>query len=194
MAAPALRRTVGRLAAGGYMPAECGECALDVAVVQRAFSGHRAPFVVPDEVWTQFSANVEVDSLHRWLTANNAGQRSFNMMLAAGHAILVAVRRRRALASACSSIVTLHHMRARPVGRPSHLCSLLTHVRDTCATASALVFETLSTVVIVECFLPCFKCYTVRISPARLVPFQGRGFTQGVRIRSREYVHRVLSA
>ena len=86
LAAPALRRTVGRLAAGGYMPAECGECALDVAVVQRAFSGHRAPLVVPDEVWTQFSTSVEVDSLHRWLTANNAGRRFFNMMLAAGHA------------------------------------------------------------------------------------------------------------
>ena len=65
MAASALHRTVGRLAAGGDMPAECGECALDVPAVQRAFSGHRTPLAVPEEVWTQLSTNVEVGSLHR---------------------------------------------------------------------------------------------------------------------------------
>ena len=63
----------------------CGECALDVTAVQRAFFGHRALLAVPDEVWTQFSTNVEVDSLHRWLTANSAGLRTGNMMIAAGH-------------------------------------------------------------------------------------------------------------
>ena len=69
MADPALHRTVGSLAADEGMPAVCGECALDVPAVQRAFSGHRAPLAVSEEVWTQFSTSVEVDSLHLWLTA-----------------------------------------------------------------------------------------------------------------------------
>ena len=85
MAAPALLRTVGRLAAGEDMPAQCGECALDVTAVQRPLSGHRAPLAVPEEVWMQFSTNVKVSSLHEWLTANFARRRTFNMMLAAGH-------------------------------------------------------------------------------------------------------------
>ena len=64
----------------------CGECALEVPAVQRAFSGHRAPLAVSEEVWTQFSTSVEVDSLHLWLTANDVGRRTFYTMLAAWHA------------------------------------------------------------------------------------------------------------
>ena len=86
MAAPALVCPVARLVAGGDLPAPHAGFALSSPTDQRAFSGHHALLAVPDEVWTQFSTNVEVSSLHRWLTANNAGRRFFNMMLAAGHA------------------------------------------------------------------------------------------------------------
>ena len=85
MAAPALLRPVASLVSGGDVPAPHAGFALPSPIDQRAFSGQCAPCLVPKETWTQFSTNVEVGSLHQWLTASNAGRRTFNMMLSAGH-------------------------------------------------------------------------------------------------------------
>ena len=86
MAALAHHRTVGGLVFGGDVAAHGSEGALDAPAVQRAFHGQCAPCVLTKEVWTPLSTDVEVSSLHRWLKANNAGRRTGNMMLAAGHA------------------------------------------------------------------------------------------------------------
>ena len=130
MAAPALHRTVGRLAAGGDMPAECGECALDVPAVQRAFSGHRTPLAVPEEVWTQFPrTSRSARSTGGSGQTTNARRRTGNMLYRTSTLSRMTVFQRRGWENAWSSSVTLL-LSCELRGRPSLLCSHCTCAHD----------------------------------------------------------------